>query len=1729
LSSINDLVTNPKLIDGIGVGSANVIKNNVQVNAVINTSSRLLANWNTLAVTNIDAENIISGTISPSRLGASGVPNSETALFGDSSYKNVVQTLKKQNTTDNPITLTGSSVGGEFYGDPVQIGIANVDLDPLGTFSTLGVSRFLQTQFDVPSDGSGQVFIKDGVVDAGTLDGLDSAYFLNPANLTSLVPVARGGTNISTYAIGDMIYAQTTGSLNTLNIGRNNSFLKSNGVTPEWGTALDLSEGLDVGNASLNSSSIGSGSVYNANVTSLEIGGAATNIKIGNATSTRNLLTFVDGYEATISQDVVVNLGSVTVNTNGVTANGEKEVPMSDTSTILAGMLVTGSGSIPSNTTVSGVTDEYIYLSTETTGTITNSTTLSFTYTPKTLGVLAGDTINIASSAVTNLDGSWPVIGATENATSFTIRTDLNVTSDPLDVVQGTINIGNNMIIRNSTVVFGNAEASETPTSSTIKGTSGIGNNVAGGAITIEGGSGTGNATGGDVIIKTGEVSTSSDIEHTVQTRLTIDTSGKATFTGEVEVDATLSTSETTVALLNDTATTINMGGDATAINVGAATGKTTFAHDVDINGGDLDSTETTFNAFATPTTLNVGAAATTVNIGTGGDGGGTTTIGHDLVVTGDLTVNGDTTTINSTTLTVDDLNIVVASGAASGAAANGAGITVDGANATLTWDNANTSWDSSEDFNLASGKAYYINDASVLNSTTLGSAVVNSSLQTLGTIGTGVWQGSVINSTYGGTGVNNGGSTITIGGNFTHTGAHTLGLTTTGNTSVTLPTSGTLAITGNPLSQFAATTSAQLRGVLSDETGSGAATFATSPSFTTGINAASATMALFDTTATSINMGGDATSVEIGAATGTTTIHNNLDVDLDVNVDGGDITTNAATFNLINATATTLNVGGAATTVTAGATSGNFNIRNTNVNLSGNLFVNGTTLDTDETGTFNLLKDNATTLAFAQAATEIVVGETKAAADLAGALGEMVVRMDLRTNTDMYIDGDLFVSAINNTPIGNITPSSGAFTTLASNNLVTFTDGTNATGATFAGGSAAVKITGGLYVNKDIRADNFIGDMSAAFLTSGTIPDARIAVSGVTQHQLSITGVGILNAGSITNGFGNINIGGIFSGNGSGLTTLNASNLSSGTVADARIAASSITQHQAQITGTGALNSGSITSGFGNINIGTSTFTGNGSGLTTLNASNLSSGTVSGSRLGGNQSMAGVKTFTNTSGATNTTTGAVRVGGGLGVVGAIYAGSLNTASGGGIQNLSASNLATGTVPNARVTGTYSNLTGTGALGAGEITTTFGNINIGTSTFTGNGSGLTNVNADTLDGIDSANFLRSNVADTMGGLLTMSHAGDEMIRLQDTSATGNPYISWYQSTTRRAYMQYRDSDDSIYIKNEGANTALEIDGGTSGLIFQNGSTDYTVWHSGNDGAGSGLDADLLDGLTSGAFIRSNANDSFSGTLSGAGTINITGNITANAFTGNGAGLTGISADNANTLDGIDSTGFLRTNGAHQSTATQVFSNSGTAFRGTQGTMGDNDQWRFGGAATGSNAGYLEIATGDDGTEPHYHRQYTGVFTSLTRTATILNGSGNTLFPGEVTAYSSDARLKTNIENIPNALDKVKALNGVLYNWTDEGHKWGLDVDTEKREVGLLAQEVQAVLPEAVAPAPFDLDDEGNSKSGEDYLTVKYERIAPVLIEAIKEQQAQIDTQAAEIAELRAMVEKLLDK
>ena len=126
----------------------------------------------------------------------------------------------------------------------------------------------------------------------------------------------------------------------------------------------------------------------------------------------------------------------------------------------------------------------------------------------------------------------------------------------------------------------------------------------------------------------------------------------------------------------------------------------------------------------------------------------------------------------------------------------------------------------------------------------------------------------------------------------------------------------------------------------------------------------------------------------------------------------------------------------------------------------------------------------------------------------------------------------------------------------------------------------------------------------------------------------------------------------------------------------------------------------------------------------------------------------------------------------------------------------------------------------------------------------------------------------------------------------------------------------------------------------------------------------------------------------------------------------------------------------------------------------------------------------------------------------------------------IIAYASDERLKENIVNIPNALEKLQQLNGVTFDWKAMVTDLGFE-PTAWHEVGVLAQQVEAVLPEAVEVAPFDYDwkNPGQSKSGERYLTVKYEKIVPLLIEAIKDQQKIINDQEARISRLESLIEK----
>jgi hypothetical protein len=120
----------------------------------------------------------------------------------------------------------------------------------------------------------------------------------------------------------------------------------------------------------------------------------------------------------------------------------------------------------------------------------------------------------------------------------------------------------------------------------------------------------------------------------------------------------------------------------------------------------------------------------------------------------------------------------------------------------------------------------------------------------------------------------------------------------------------------------------------------------------------------------------------------------------------------------------------------------------------------------------------------------------------------------------------------------------------------------------------------------------------------------------------------------------------------------------------------------------------------------------------------------------------------------------------------------------------------------------------------------------------------------------------------------------------------------------------------------------------------------------------------------------------------------------------------------------------------------------------------------------------------------------------------LDTSGNLTATGNITAYYSDERLKTRLGNIENAIEKVKTLSGFYFAPNDTAMALGYQ---KKVDVGVSAQEVKAILPEVIAPAPIDPQ----------YMTVRYEKLIPLLIEAIKEQQEQIETLKQMVAALTA--------
>lgn len=352
-----------------------------------------------------------------------------------------------------------------------------------------------------------------------------------------------------------------------------------------------------------------------------------------------------------------------------------------------------------------------------------------------------------------------------------------------------------------------------------------------------------------------------------------------------------------------------------------------------------------------------------------------------------------------------------------------------------------------------------------------------------------------------------------------------------------------------------------------------------------------------------------------------------------------------------------------------------------------------------------------------------------------------------------------------------------------------------------------------------------------------------------------------------------------------------------------------------------------------------------------------------------------------------------------------------------------------------------------------------------------------------------------------------------------------------------------------------------------------------IWHAGNDGSGSTLDADLLDGQDGTYYLNPNNFSGGTTSVANGGTGNnsvVVGGIaygqisTKIAYTAMGSAgqvLTSASASTplwvnqsslsvgsatnanyANTAGAATSAGTVPWTGVTGFPTTQYVNRSGDTMTGSltltsggsviavngirldfdsNSVYAPNSVYAAGAVYAGlygssgvvqlnngggSNSGYLSFngpnggRVGYIGNAPGNQSQDNGV---LTYVGQYHNFSGSIVTNGNVTAYSSDARLKKNIKLIDNAVSKVISIGGYSYDWDiDKCDTVGFK-PTNEHEHGLIAQEVQKVMPDAVAPAPFNPE----------YLTVRYERIVALLSAAIAEQQASIQSMSARIKKL----------
>jgi hypothetical protein len=311
-----------------------------------------------------------------------------------------------------------------------------------------------------------------------------------------------------------------------------------------------------------------------------------------------------------------------------------------------------------------------------------------------------------------------------------------------------------------------------------------------------------------------------------------------------------------------------------------------------------------------------------------------------------------------------------------------------------------------------------------------------------------------------------------------------------------------------------------------------------------------------------------------------------------------------------------------------------------------------------------------------------------------------------------------------------------------------------------------------------------------------------------------------------------------------------------------------------------------------------------------------------------------------------------------------------------------------------------------------------------------------------------------------------------------------------------------------------ANTKVATVSGTSGRVTSSGTTAITV-----DLATSGVTASTYGNATA-LQIPGFTVDTY-GRITQANSAAIS--VVSSAVAGTGISVSGATGAVTITNSGVTaltaSTGISVSAGTGSITitntgATSIVAGTGISVSGATGAVtvtngGVTSAVAGTGVSVSGATGAVTFSIGQSvATSANFQVNSLGVGTAGSATTGEIRATNN------ITAYYSDRRLKDIQGVIPNALEKLLTLSGVIFTQNKKAEEFGYN--NYEEQVGVVAQEVQAVLPQVVKPAPFDLDENNQSKSGENYITVQYEKLVPLLIEAIKEQQKQIDELKAKV-------------